>query len=69
MKRINGVPQSIPSSIEVLREPKKVEAQFNKMFSKNIQCRTQVVTLEKVVPTCLLGDEDVAKSTYYQTTV
>jgi len=27
MKRINGVPQSIPSSIEVLREPKKVEAQ------------------------------------------
>ena len=39
------------------------------MFSKNIECQTRIVTLEKVTPTCLLGDEDVARNTHYQTTV
>ena len=40
MQRIDGEPQAIPSTIETLKEPKRVAQQFNKMFAKNISCET-----------------------------
>ena len=62
MQRIEAhTSEPIPSTIETLREPYKIKNQYNKMFYRNTRPYTEVIDLENISASNMVGDEDVGR--------
>ena len=69
MQRIVGEPNQIPSDKNTLKDSIGMQKKYNKMMSKNTECRVTTIELEYVGPHSVLGDDECVRNTYYQTTV